>query len=803
MWSLRTKYSTSDYSAPPPYSPRGSPQRSGSDGWLAKSLSPPQSPRRVGGATSATTGSTTKRAHNQPSAASVCAKTSVAVGEGRELGIAGSASSFVVLGRDTRGEPLTTPGAALRALSFSVSGPARVEKQALEALPDGSVLASWTPRISGRYHLHVLLGGAPLPGSPFKALVVPAAAAGATAAVSSAPRQRLLGPAVLRADDVSLVTPAPPLSAVAGVPQQYPLALPSWAAGGGGVAPSRFECVVARVATDGDAPGGGVAGRVVRDPTRPADDDEVPSLAAAFCLSRAGDYELCVTLDGDHVLGSPAALTVAAADVDPSRCEVHGDAQAASVAGRRAELVVHLADAFGNRRRPPPEAPALTARLELVQPAAGAAARAAAAGTAAPVDALALGDGGSWRVGYAARAAGVYSLELLLGGQRIGRSPYAVQVLPAPLHPRGCVVSGAGVAAAAAGERATLEIVAADGYGNRLHEGGGRLSLLLEPIARDGGDGRAAVGGLVRDFGDGRYGCEYQVDDAGAYRLHLTTPRGEPVGASPYNVVVAPAAAAAAGTALDPPPPPLRAGGAATLRVRASDAYGNAAPLRAAALEVEIVAPPPAAPTDAAPDPTVDVRPLAGGGGKGGGGAELRVRAYRAGVHHLHVRLGGAPVRGSPAAILVRPAAASARHSWVAAAAETRVRPGDRVSVTVVTADAYANPIRAGGGRVAAKVLGACPGSAGVVDHGDGAYTLSFVPRVSGAHALSVMVGGAPVADSPLRFDAGPPPPAGRPASAGTARPPPPKRPLSSTPPASPRRGGAALAGVKPPKWRG
>ena len=165
MWSLRTKYSASILCSIP-YSPRGSPQRSGSDGWLAKSLSPPQSPRRVGGATSATTGSTTKRAHNQPSAAGVCARQSVAVGEGRELGIAGSASSFVVLGRDARGEPLTTPGAALRALSFSVSGPARVEKQALEALPDGSVLASWTPRISGRYHLHVLLGGAPLPGSP-------------------------------------------------------------------------------------------------------------------------------------------------------------------------------------------------------------------------------------------------------------------------------------------------------------------------------------------------------------------------------------------------------------------------------------------------------------------------------------------------------------------------------------------------------------------------------------------------------------------------------------------------------------
>ena len=389
-------------------------------------------------------------------------------------------------------------------------------------------------------------------------------------------------------------------------------------------------------------------------------------------------------------------------------------------------------------------------------------------------------------------------------------------------------MSGAGAAAAAAGERATLEIVAADGYGNRLHEGGGRLSLLLEPIARDGGDGRAAVGGIVRDFGDGRYGCEYQVDDAGAYRLHLTTPRGEPVGASPYNVVVAPAAAAAAGTALDPPPPPLRAGGAATLRVRASDAYGNAAPLRAAALEVEIVAPPPAAPTDAAPDPTVDVRPLAGGGGKGGGGAELRVRAYRAGVHHLHVRLGGAPVRGSPAAILVRPAAASARHSWVAAAAETRVRPGDRVAVTVVTADAYANPIRAGGGRVAAKVLGPCPGSAGVVDHGDGAYTLSFVPRVSGAHALSVMVAArrrSAARPSPTRRSASTParrrPPAGRrrPAPRGRRR----RRPhrfliraeegggagpnrrqrrrSRRRPPAS--RGGAALAGVKPPKWRG
>ena len=117
-------------------------------------------------------------------------------------------------------------------------------------------------------------------------------------------------------------------------------------------------------------------------------------------------------------------------------------------------------------------------------------------------------------------------------------------------------------------------------------------------------------------------------------------------------------------------------------------------------------------------------------------------------------------MRGSPA-ILVRPAA-SARHSWVAAAAETRVRPGDRVSVAVVTADATpADPRRRR--RVAAKVLGPCPGTAGVVDHGDGAYTLSFVPRVSGAHALSVMVGGAPVAASPLRLTpARRRPPAGR-----------------------------------------
>lgn len=68
--------------------------------------------------------------------------------------------------------------------------------------------------------------------------------------------------------------------------------------------------------------------------------------------TKAGDFQLSATLQGAHIRGSPAPLTMLAAEPDVNKCELLGDGVNAAIAGVPAKLEVRCRDAYGNDAEP-------------------------------------------------------------------------------------------------------------------------------------------------------------------------------------------------------------------------------------------------------------------------------------------------------------------------------------------------------------------------------------------------------------------------------------------------------------------
>ena len=315
-------------------------------------------------------------------------------------------------------------------------------------------------------------------------------------------------------------------------------------------------------------------------------------LYATFCVPRAGTYLAHITLDQQHVVGSPLVLRVAPGAACANRSEVRGAAQTQALAGRHEVCTVWLRDAFGNARRAmdAPAAGPLTATLELLSAPEttpqtpgqyvdeyygahdgdgwaahadswtggdlgrggsntsssarlgfGTGHRAGSTLAAAASAAVTLRPDGSFAVGYTIRRAGIWALSLLLGDEPIGRSPYAVSCCPATLHPPACDVAGQ-LHEAVAGVPNLVEVRARDRFGNRLREGG--AGLLLTALLMDVEDASPTHGvtsGTFVDHEDGRYSGSIVVYLAGQHALSITSADGAPLYGSPFLLTVSPA----------------------------------------------------------------------------------------------------------------------------------------------------------------------------------------------------------------------------------------------------------------------
>lgn len=69
--------------------------------------------------------------------------------------------------------------------------------------------------------------------------------------------------------------------------------------------------------------------------------------------TKKGSHKLHITIDGQHVHGSPVAVQVLAAELAPDRCEIVRNAGPVE-AGRTTVLCVNCVDRYGNLTSPDP-----------------------------------------------------------------------------------------------------------------------------------------------------------------------------------------------------------------------------------------------------------------------------------------------------------------------------------------------------------------------------------------------------------------------------------------------------------------
>ena len=335
--------------------------------------------------------------------------------------------------------------------------------------------------------------------------------------------------------------------------------------------------------------------------------------------------------------------------------------------------------------------------------------------------------------------------------------------------------------AAIAGELEHIEIVSRDRFGNRIGVGGADLSVMLLPMSASAADEPAALAapptpGRVIDRGDRTYVGTYSVSCAGQYALSVCSTQGGALCGSPFHLTVAPAAPAAERSSLVPQPfrgaavtrgyaagggaevqpytvPTVVAGEELSFGIRLRDMYGNRSELEDDAVEVEVL------PAGGA----------AGGAGSlpGGHPPACAVRAiehvdlcgvvvitlHQAGEHDVSVRLGAVLVGAAPARVRVRPALACATHCYLAHSVGSMTIPATtKATLTLLTADAWGNPLVRGGAAVSAEVVSPGASATTIEDLHDGAYAISWTTPVTGRCRVSVLVGCAHVQGFPFSF---------------------------------------------------
>ena len=587
-----------------------------------------------------------------------------------------SEARLTIVARDSAGVQRTSGGERFRVTMRGASAP-HVD---LVDVGDGTYDASYVAVLSGCYQLIVTLDGVHVPGSPFTVHV--------RASSAAAPRCVATGGGLREARAGERAT----------------FCIQAVDADG-----SQKTC-------GGDVFFGALVGPLGDGDDGEDDDDGAPIAVSdrrngrhtgSYAVRAAGRYRLSLRegTSGEHVHGSPFAVTVLAGAVCARACTVA--AADAVRAGEPASLLVTLCDAQGNRLLP-----ADGRRLQVTFALAGSGAG------------LSFGDDG-------------HGLPLAPPD-----APYSADDTPSspsPPHrrPPACTDDvrpspaqyGEGLGAAFATE------LTARGRAGRTAR-----------VAADGGDreaARRAVG--VSDYhvepaADGEeHSAEvvFTASRAGSLDLQVLL-NGGALG-EPLRCEVEAAEAHPDGCV-------LRGGGAAeavvgepaSVELLARDRFHNRVGVGGAAVEASLVAPG-ASPL---PLPVYD---------NGGGSYSASYTAAVAGEHALHVTLGGQPILGSPFAVLVHAARTFAAACAIDVSALAAARVGEKTPVVVRARDAEGNWALRGGDEFRAVLADASGDEVEVAldDHGDGYYHGLVAPRLMGEHTLYVSLDDVDVQGSP------------------------------------------------------
>lgn len=508
-------------------------------------------------------------------------------------------------------------------------------------------------------------------------------------------------------------------------------------------------------------------------------------------VSRAGAYLLSVMVENGHVDGSPFRLTVRPGRAVAAKSEIStGDGRvpgigpvATSVAGKRATFSVHTRDRFGNACDVGGDRVAVRfdVRSETLSD--------SSAADPPRVDCAVLDGGdGTYTVRYCATRAGAFEATVTIDGAVVGGKCVVCAVSSAKTAPSACTVTGPGLRAGdppapkpwrlgraepddaaglRAGESGRLVISARDEFGNLREQGGEAFAVALV-LQGEAGAGRVdalgrgaparsrgwatalvedgAIACRVDDEGTGRYIASVVPERAGTYEVHVNyTATGEPVGHSPFAVVVLPGMVAPERTtARGPALEGCVAGEANALFVIPLDVIGNRqrAENHLSRLEIDV--------TDdrGTRDPAAKVLARADDDR-----IACQIVPARAGPAMLHVALDGRPIQNAPFPLTVHPGLPRAGASSVSGA-QWMVSVGEENDWLVEARDRFGNPCHRGGASVALALTpvrgsGAQPIRGIVVDRGDGWYSLRWTAREAGTFTASITMDGEEVPGAP------------------------------------------------------
>eukprot|EP00698_Gefionella_okellyi_P016092 TRINITY_DN457_c0_g1_i1.p1 TRINITY_DN457_c0_g1~~TRINITY_DN457_c0_g1_i1.p1 ORF type:complete len:4209 (-),score=1181.95 TRINITY_DN457_c0_g1_i1:57-12683(-) len=594
----------------------------------------------------------------------------IASGSGVESGVAGQPVSFIVTAFDEFGNERKQGGdlfsANVRSLQSSLSPAATVSDNG-----DGTHTVTYMSTSSGEHVVDIALDGTSIEGSPFRTQIAPAATSAAACSTSGSGLQGG------RAGDACAFT------------------LEHRDAFGNKTAASEGKTAVK------------VTGPATYEGSVRANADSTSSVI--FTPTVAGAYTAAVTINEQHVAGSPFRFVVVAGRTQANKCVLSGEGLTKATAGVSAAFTVTAFDAFGNASQLAPEdcVAGLTGAQHVT-----------------PSVVLAA-DAQSAVVRYTASLAGQYLASVMVLGEPISAAPLQIAVEAAAVQSATSVATGDGLRDALAGKSSAFVVQTRDAFGNIVTVGGAKVTAVLQ--------GPATVSAQVKDNGDGTYAADYTPTASGSYQLNVRV--GDlPIAGSPFAVVVKPGATSSQHCAASGALHASRAGQTSVVFVRAKDQFGNERRIGGDNVRVEVRGP-----------KQLEASVIDNGDGTYG----CSYTTQAAGDYQMAVLVNDQPVAGSPFLLKAEGAQTSASHCAADWAALKSSNAGDKVTFIIQARDVFGERKTTGGDVFVIRADGTAALQGTVTDLGNGTYEAALQPTVAGSYKIHVLLASEEIVESP------------------------------------------------------
>lgn len=599
-------------------------------------------------------------------------------GNGLKESQAGREVMFRIQAMDQFGNRVVKPGDDFQVKITEVAEGIRVKAKVLDN-GDGTYDVTWCGMLRGEYDIHVALKEDAIKGSPWKVTVKTGKA---SAQKSTAEGVGLGGSEAGKANSILIETN-----------DHY----------GNVVTNGGANLTGQLVSVDGkESVGTEVA------------DHEDGTYTLTYRALVSSEYFLAVRIDGEHIHESPFLLFIDHTDTEAQKCiadgrHSKGDGLKGCRAGEETGFQLFAYDTYNNRCTVGGDH--FYSELRGVKN--------------IPVDILDHQDG-HYTCTYTPIWAGNYALHVLLNGEDIQGSPWAIFADVAEIDPPSCYIHGAGIYSSIAGIEAEFHVQAKDRFENlRPYEDS--IEVLVS--------GPEKVVIHRRYLGDGQYDFFWTGNVTGMYDVDIVC-NGQSLGTAPYAVSVTsgpvfPINCIATGEGLSLG----KAGVPNIFVIQSRDKFGNNRTVGGDKYNINVSGP---AACEA------KMRDLENGR------YSCSFMTRTMGTYWVSITLDGEEISGSPYFCEIEPAEVDVSSSTASGMGLLAVGTFRESSFTIHSFDKYGNHLNRGGDNWHVTISGSEFPEIAIVDNQDGTYTVTYQTTVRGTLMVWIGIRGREIPDCPF-----------------------------------------------------